>query len=117
MWRKWVEVGLVVLWLEQRLLPLFLVAQDLNSVLRLRQSCFLSIDVLSLGFDTLDYYLPPNDGFLFLTEPFNLLLDSEQLLFLCSFFLEGFFFPVLYLDLLNLDISMNNLYWQRCPRG
>jgi hypothetical protein len=37
----------------------------------------LSVDVLPPGFGALDRRLPPHDGFLFLTEPLDLLLDSE----------------------------------------
>jgi hypothetical protein len=103
--RGWVDIVLV----------LFLAAQDFNSVLELRKSCSFSIYVLLLGFGVLDCYLPPHDRFLFLMEPFNLLLDSEQLFIFCNFFLEIFFLPVLYLDLLDLNVSLNDLYWRGCP--
>jgi hypothetical protein len=52
-----------------------------------------------------------------LAEPLDLLLDSEQLLLLSSFIFEGFFLSVLQLDLLELDVSMDDLYQQRCPQG
>jgi hypothetical protein len=103
--------------LKQRLLPLFLVVQNLNSVLELRKYFSFSVYVLPPSFGTLDCYLPPHDGLLFLTEPFNLLLDSEQLLLFCGFFIKGFFLPVWDLDLFDLSVSLNDLYWQRCPRG
>jgi hypothetical protein len=101
---------------EQRLLPLFLLMKDLNSVLELCKPCSLSFCMLPSGFGTLNCCLPRHDGFLFLMEPLNLLLDSEQLLFY-SFIFEGFFLPVLYLDLFELNISFDDLYWRRCPRG
>jgi hypothetical protein len=64
---------------ERRFLPLFLLAKDVDSVLYLCEPCSLSlsIDVLPLSFEVLDCRLPPHDGFLFLTEPLILLLDSE----------------------------------------
>jgi hypothetical protein len=73
--------------------------------------------VLPLGFGALDCHWPPHDGFLFLAEPLDFLLDSEQLLLLSSFIFEGFFLSVLQLDLLELDVSMDDLYQQRCPQG
>jgi hypothetical protein len=44
-----------------------------------------------------------------LTEPLNLQLDYEQFLLLSSFVFGCFFFPVLQLELLKLDISLNDL--------
>jgi hypothetical protein len=54
--------------------------------------------------------LSPLDGFLFLIEPLNLLLDSEQLLF-SSLVFRGFFVLVLQLDLFELHVSLDDLYW------
>jgi hypothetical protein len=71
----------------------------------------LSVDVLPPGFGALDRRLPPHDGFLFLAEPLDLLLDSEQLLPLSNFIFGGFFLPVLQLDLLEPDVSLDDLYW------
>jgi hypothetical protein len=65
--------------------------------------------VLPLGFGALDRCFPPHDGFMFLVEPLNLVLDFEQLL-LDIFVFEGFFFLVLQLNLLKLDISLDDLY-------
>jgi hypothetical protein len=65
---------------------------------------------LTPSFGSLDYRLPPHDGFLFLTEPLNFLLDSKLFLLLSGFIFGGFFFPVLQLDLLKLDVSLDNLY-------
>jgi hypothetical protein len=66
--------------------------------------------VLHLSFGALDYRLPPHDGFLFLVGPFDLLSDSNQLLLLNSFILRDFFLPVLQLNLLEVDISLDDLY-------
>jgi hypothetical protein len=113
----WVGVVLVVRGFERRLLPLFLAAQDLNSVLELRKSCSFYVYALPPCFDMLDYCLPPRDRFLFLTEPFNFLLDSEQHFLFCGFFLISFLLLVLYLILLDLNISLDDLYRRRCPQG
>jgi hypothetical protein len=61
-----VEVVLVVQLLERRLLPLLLLAKDLDLVLELRESCPFSVDVLSSSFGLLSCYLPSCDGFIFL---------------------------------------------------
>jgi hypothetical protein len=54
--------------------------------------------------------LPPHDGFLFLTEPLNFLLDSNQFLLLFyDFVFIRFFIPVLHLDLVGLGIIFNDL--------
>jgi hypothetical protein len=66
--------------------------------------------VLPPGFGALDWRLPPHDGFLFLADPLDLLLDSEQLLFLSSFILGGFLLSILQLDLFKLDVSLDDLY-------
>jgi hypothetical protein len=116
-WWRWVGVGLVVLVFERRLLPLFLVVKGLNGLLEICKSCSFSVDVLPSSFNTLNYCLPPPDGFMFLMKPLNLLLDSEQLFLFCSFFFKGFFLPLLYLDLLDLDVSVNDLYWLWYPWG
>jgi hypothetical protein len=70
-----VEVVLVMQLSERRLLPLLLLAKDLNVVLELRESCPFSVNMLSSGFGTLSCCLPSCDGILFLTEPLNLLLN------------------------------------------
>jgi hypothetical protein len=65
----------------------------------------------SMSLGTLSCYLPPHDGFLFLMEPLNFLLDLDQLFFLfCRFIFISFFIPVLHLDLIKLGISLNDLY-------
>jgi hypothetical protein len=110
-----VEVVLVIRLLEQRLLPLLLLAKDLDVVLELHESCPFSIDVLPSGFGTLSCYLLPCDGFLFLTEPLDLLLDPSQLFLFCSIVFEGLIFPIFQLDLLELYISLDDLYWRRRP--
>jgi hypothetical protein len=102
-------VVLVMRLLEQRLLPLLLLAKDLDSVLELRESCPFSIDVLPSGFGTLSCCMPPCNGFLFLTKPLDLLLDSSQLLLFCSFVFESLFFPIFHLNLLELCVVLDDL--------
>jgi hypothetical protein len=66
--------------------------------------------VLSSSFGTLSCYLPPHDGFLFLMEPLNFLLDSDQFLLLFyGFVFISIFILVLHLDLIKLDIALNDL--------
>jgi hypothetical protein len=71
--------------------------------------------VLPPGFGVLSYYLPPHERFLFLMEPLDLLLDSEQLLLFSRFIFGGFFLQVLQLDLFDLSVSLDDLYWLGCP--
>jgi hypothetical protein len=88
----WIGVGLMLHLVEWRFLPLLLLVSDFDGVLYLCEPCSLSVDVLPLGFGVLGCHLPTHDGFLFLVEPLNLLLDSEQLLLINSFIFRGFFF-------------------------
>jgi hypothetical protein len=60
--------------------------------------------------------LPPHEGFLFLTEPFNFLLGSDQFLLFCGFVFISFFVPVLHMDLIKLGIALNDLCWRRCSQ-
>jgi hypothetical protein len=101
----------VVRLLERRILPLLLLAKDFNVVLELCKSCSLSVNVLPSGLGTLSCCLPPCEGFLFLAEPLDLLLDPGQLFLLCGFVFEVLIFPIFYLDLLKLDIALDDLYW------
>jgi hypothetical protein len=72
--------------------------------------------MLPSSFDTLSCRFPPRDGFLFLTEPLDFLLDSEQLLLLFyNFIFISFFVPVLHLKLVVLSAALNDLRWLRCP--
>jgi hypothetical protein len=48
----WVGVGLMVRLFERRLLPLYLLAKDVNNILELCKSCSFSVNVLSSSFDT-----------------------------------------------------------------
>jgi hypothetical protein len=48
-WRGWVGVILVVQLLERRLLPLLLLANDLDGVLELYESCSFSVNMLLLA--------------------------------------------------------------------
>jgi hypothetical protein len=50
--------------------------EDFKVVLHLCEPRSFSTDVLSASFGTLHCGLPSSDGFLFLLEPLNLLLDS-----------------------------------------
>jgi hypothetical protein len=53
---------------------------------------------------------------LFLLDPLYFLLNPSQLLLFCrSFVLFGFLVPVLYLDLVELSIALNILYWRGSP--
>jgi hypothetical protein len=113
-WGWWVVVGVRLL--ERRILPLLLLGKDFDVALELCKSCCLLDNVLPSGFGALSCSLPPCDGFLFLAEPLNLLLESEQLLF-CCFIFGGLFLQVLHLDLLELGISLDDLYRRRCPWG
>jgi hypothetical protein len=109
-WRRWGWIGvvLVMLLFEHGPLPLFLLTKGLDGILEFRKSCSFSVYVLPLGFCTLNCCLPPHDGFLFLIEPFNLLLDSNQLLF-CGFVFKGFFFPIFHLELLQVYVVLDYL--------
>jgi hypothetical protein len=69
--------GFVMLLFKLMLLPLFLLAKDIDCVLELYKSCSFFIDVLHSGFGTLSHCLPSSDSFLLLTKPFNLLLNSS----------------------------------------
>jgi hypothetical protein len=53
-----------------------LLAEDVKVVLHLYESRSLSIDVLSMSFGALHHGLPTHNGFMFLSEPLDLLLDS-----------------------------------------
>jgi hypothetical protein len=76
----------LVLWLfERRLLTLFLLAKDIKNTLELHKSCPFSVNVLPSSFGTLSCYVPSGDGFLFLTEPFNLLMNSSELYLFYNF--------------------------------
>jgi hypothetical protein len=97
--------------LKRRLLPLLLMADDLNIVLEFYKPFPLPINVLPPGFSALGRCLSSHDGFLFLTEPLNLLLDSEQLLLFSSLISGGFFLLVLQLDLFELHVFLDDLNW------
>jgi hypothetical protein len=109
-WRRWGWIGvvLVMLLFEHGPLLLFLLMKDLDGILEFRKSCSFSVYALPLGFCTLNCCLPPHDGFLFLIEPFDLLLDSNQLLF-SGFVFKGFFFPIFHLELLQVYVVLDYL--------
>jgi hypothetical protein len=116
MWRRWgwwVTVVLVMRLLERWLLSLLLLAKDVDVVLKLYESCHFSVNVLPLGFHTLSCCLPPCDGFLLVAEPLDLLLDFGKFFLLYSFTFETLIFPIFYLDLLEIHIALDDLYWRR----
>jgi hypothetical protein len=79
-----------------------LLVEDFKVVLHLYEPRSLSTDVLSVSFSTMHCGLPSLDGFLFLPEPLNLLLDSGYVLFLCCCFFLSFFIPITNLDVIEL---------------
>jgi hypothetical protein len=75
---------------------LLLLTENVEGVFLLDEPCSLSIDVLPMGLDVLDCSMSSQDGFLFLLEPLNFLLDYGQLFLLyCSFIFLSFFIPIL----------------------
>jgi hypothetical protein len=95
-----------------------LLVKDIDNILQLCEPHMLSVDMLPTSLDALDCGLPSHDGFLFLSEPLNFLLDSDQLFLLCCyfFFLFGFFVPIMDLDLFRLCLPLDYLYWRRCSQ-
>jgi hypothetical protein len=77
----------------------------------------LHVDVFPLSFGMLSDGLSSHDGFLFLPEAFYFLLDLDQLVLYYSFDFLSFLIPVLYLDLIELRVVMDDLKMQRCPQG
>jgi hypothetical protein len=61
--------------IERSLTPMLLLTKNIEGVLHFYKPCSLPIDVLPTDFDTLNCSLPPQDGFLFLSEPLNFLLN------------------------------------------
>jgi hypothetical protein len=95
-----------------RLLPLLLLAKNVDGILQLYEPRPLSVDVLLVSFGALSNGLPSHNGFLYLPEPLYFLLNPGQLLlFCCGFVFFGFLIPILYLDLVELSIALDILYW------
>jgi hypothetical protein len=68
--------------------------------------------MLSTSYDALSDGLPSHDGFLFLPEPLYFLLNPSQLLlFYYDFIFFSFLVPILQLDLVELSVTLNILYW------
>jgi hypothetical protein len=68
--------------------------------------------MLSVSFTALSDGLPSHDGFMFLLEHLYFLLNPGQfLLFCCGFIFFSFLIPILYLDLVELSVTLNILYW------
>jgi hypothetical protein len=109
--QRWVGVRLVLPLAQRWLLPLLLLAKDVNGILQLYEPCPLSVIVLFLSFGVLSDSLPSHDGLLLLLEPLYLLLHPDHLFLLCrGFILFRFLILVLHLHLIEL------LLWRRCPR-
>jgi hypothetical protein len=106
-----VGVGLIMDMVERGFLSLLLLAKDIASILQLRELRLFSVDMLSTSFSVLCDGLPSHDGFLFMSEPLYFLLNPGQLLFFCcGFILFGLLIPILYLDLVELSVTLNILY-------
>jgi hypothetical protein len=54
-----------------------LLAENIQVVLHLCEPHSLSVDILPMSFSALHRGLPSQNGFLFLSEPLNRLLDSD----------------------------------------
>jgi hypothetical protein len=54
-----------------------LLTEDVQVVLHLYEPCSLPVDILHVSFNALNCNMPSQNGFLFLSEPLNLLLDSS----------------------------------------
>jgi hypothetical protein len=63
--------------------------------------------MLSMSLGVLSDGLSSYDGFLFLSEPLYFLLNPGQLLFYYGFV---FLIPILYLELVELSVTLNILY-------
>jgi hypothetical protein len=120
-WRWWLVRDLVVRWrrwwlvrdlIQRSFLSLLLLTENGEGVLYLSELRSLSVNVLLVGLDVLDCNLSSQDGFLFLPEPLNFLLDSGQFLLLCCYFIFlGFFIPIMVLDLIELCVSLSHACW------
>jgi hypothetical protein len=71
-WRWYLVRDLVMRW---SFVPLL--AENVQVILHLCEPRSLPVDGLPVSFGTLNYSLPSHNGFLFLLEPLNLLLDSD----------------------------------------
>jgi hypothetical protein len=74
-WWRWIGVELMVRLFERRLLPLLLLAKDLNSILELCKPFLLFVYMVSSSFGMLGYGLPMSVSFLFLAKALNLLVN------------------------------------------
>jgi hypothetical protein len=110
-------VGLIMDMVEQGFLSLFLLAKDIDSILQLRKSRPLSIDMLYASFGALSDGLPSHDGFLLLSKPLYFWLNPGQLLFYCSLIFFSFLIPILHLDLVELNVAPVISHWWEHPRG
>jgi hypothetical protein len=106
-WRLWVGVGLLVCLLEQRLLPLLLLAKDVDCLPKLFEPRPFSVNVLPPCFGPLGHCLSSSDGLLLLTKPLDLLLHSAWLLFYDSFVLSLPIFKLMLAKFLELLPDLN----------
>jgi hypothetical protein len=111
-------IGLIMDMVKLGFLSLLLLAKDIECILQLREPHPLSVDMLYASFDELSDVLPSHDGFLFLPEPLYFLLNPGQLLlFCCSFSFFSFLIPIMHLDLVELSVALNILYWWERLQG
>jgi hypothetical protein len=97
-WRRWLIRDLIVQW---SFVPML--AEDFKVVSHLCEPRSLSVVVFSMSFSALHCGLSSHNGFMFLPGPFNLLLDSGKLLFLCCcYFFLSFIIPIISLDVVRL---------------
>jgi hypothetical protein len=65
-----------------------------------------------VSFGALHCSLPSQDGFLFLPEPINLLLDSGEFLFLyCCYLFFSLLIPIIDLDMIKVCIPWKCVCW------
>jgi hypothetical protein len=104
--------------IEWGFFSLLLLAKDIDNILQLCELGPLFVDVLSMSFSALRDGFPSQDEFLFLPKPLYFLVNLGQLLlFWCSFILFDFLVPILHLDLVEVGVALNVLYWWEHPRG
>jgi hypothetical protein len=112
--RQWwwgVDIRLIMDMVERGFLSLLLLVKDIDSILQLHDPHSLSVHVLASSFSTLSDGLPSHNGFLFLLKPLYFLLSPGQLLlFCCGVIFFNFLVPILHLDLVELNITLNILF-------
>jgi hypothetical protein len=69
-WQRWVGIGLMLCLTQRWILPLLLLAKDVDGVLQFYEPGTFPVNVLPSSFDVLGGCLFSHDGLLFLSEPF-----------------------------------------------